>query len=124
MNNTKAVRLGGDSDVVAYVFRTEETHWVCMRSLSAEPTRGWIECWSSKDGTEPNVVDLLNQLAALVRDHLKRGPFGPYLDRAHFFSGWDTWGGAAPGRIAQYRPSEIAEFAEPPIDIDDLSPGA
>ena len=117
MIKATSVQLVGGTGVLAYLFQSEGTQWVCLRSHSAAEGRGWLECWSSKEGVTPDVAAALESVRAIVADNLKQGPFGPYIEGAHFIPGWNTWGGASPRPIAQFRPAEIAAGSDGPVDL-------
>jgi hypothetical protein len=125
MIRAKSVRLSSESDVVAYVFREGDgatsQDWVCLRSLGAAADRAWLECWSSKGADGVNVPDLLAALTEVIREHLRQGPLGSYLEGVHFFPGWETWGGAIPQPIARYAPAEVAANSEDPVEISEFS---
>lgn len=118
MIKSTAVQLPNGADVLAYVFQFNGTHWVCLRSRDAGANRAWLECWSSKEGVAPDLAAALEAIDGVVRDHLKRGPLGAYVDGAHFIPGWNTWGGSVPAPIAEFRPNELAANADGPVELE------
>lgn len=117
MTKATSIQLASGVDVLAYLFQSGGTQWICLRSQSAAAGRGWLECWNSKGGSAPDVSAALRAVRAIVADNLKSGPLGTYLEGAHFIPEWNVWGGATPGPIAQYRPAEVAANSGDPVDL-------
>lgn len=118
MMRATSVQITSDADILAFIFQLDRTQWICLRSVSAGPNRGWLECWSSKEGLSPDIALALEAVSSIVRDHLKFGPLGAYIEGAHFFPGWHTWGGSVPAPIAQYRAPDIVANAEGPLSLE------
>jgi hypothetical protein len=120
MIRATSIQLMADSaDVLAYLFQLDSTQWICLRSPSAAANRGWLECWSSKGDNDPDMASVLEAVRVIVADKLMHGPLGPYISGAHFIPGWNTWGGAIPGPIAQLRPAEVAGNSDVLIGLDE-----
>ena len=97
MIKATSVHLMADSaDVLAYLFQLDSTQWICLRSPSAAANRGWLECWSSKGESAPDMASALEAVRVIVADKLMHGPFGPYISGARFIPGWNTWEGGGP----------------------------
>jgi len=119
MIKATSVQLASNTAVLAYVFQFDAAQWICLRSLTAGENSGWLECWSSKEGLTPDVAVALEAVRSIVGDHLIYGPLGPYIKGAHFIPGWNTWGGAVPAPIAQFRPREITASADGPMGLEE-----
>jgi hypothetical protein len=94
-----SVQLLADSaGARAYVFQLGDTQWVCLRSPNAATSRGWLECWSSKGESAPDMASALEAVRAIVADKLMHGPLGSYINGAYFIPGWNTWEARSLGR--------------------------
>lgn len=121
MIKATTVLLAGDVDALAYVFEVDSTRWVCLRSPHSGQNRGWLECWSNKEGVSPDMVAALRAIQNIVNSHLKNGPLGPYIQGAHFIPGWNAWGGARPAPLVHVQPNAIAAIADEPITLDEYA---
>jgi hypothetical protein len=117
MIRATSAQLSGSADVLAYLFQLNGTQWICLRSPSAAAGRGWLECWSSKEGTTPDLAAALRAVRNILVEKSKRGPLGLYIEGANFIPGWNTWGGAVPGPIAELCPAEVAASSDGPVDL-------
>jgi hypothetical protein len=126
MTNSMAVRMGGEPDFVAHVFRGDNASadrvWVCLRGTGATSASSWLGCWSSKSGppSSGDVKQFLDSLAQKVRTGGRIGPFGPYLDGHYFFEGWDSWGVGLPGPITSMTPTVVTASVEAVTDLADF----
>ena len=112
MIKATSVQLTGSADVLAYLFQSNGTHWVRLRSSSDVAGCGWLECWSSKEGTRLDLSAALESVRAIVADNLRSGPLGPYLEGAHFILDGTLGAVRSPVSIAQFRPAEVAASSD------------